>query len=160
MAVADLIESLATHDVEFIVVGGAAASLQGAPVDASDLAIVYARSRANLDRLLELLKELGAVYRDDPRKVRPNRSHLEGAGHKMLETRQGPLDLFGIIEENTTFESLLGDAEWLDLNGSQVRVLSLSRQIRVKERLDRPKDQAILAVLRATLEEKRLQPKA
>jgi hypothetical protein len=41
----------------------------------------------------------------------------------------------------------------------QVRVLSLSRLIRVKESLARPKDQSMLVVLRATLDERRLQGK-
>jgi len=159
MAIADLIQTLAAHDVEFIIVGGVAALLQGAPINTIDLDIVYARSLENVDRALEALAELGAIYRDDGRRLRPTRSHLESPGHKLLETRHGPLDLLGTIEVDTGFEDLLADAEWLDLGGIQVRVLSLPRLIRVKESLARPKDQNMLAVLRATLDERRLQGK-
>ena len=59
MAIADLIQSLATHEVEFIIVGGVAALLQGAPINTIDLDIVYARTPANIDRALEALVELG-----------------------------------------------------------------------------------------------------
>ncbi|HVZ32082.1 MAG TPA: hypothetical protein VG963_06645 [Polyangiaceae bacterium] len=82
MAIADLIQSLAAHDVEFIV-GGVAALLQGAPINTIDLDIVYARSPANVDRALAALAELGAVYRDDGRRLSPTRSHLESPGYKL-----------------------------------------------------------------------------
>jgi predicted nucleotidyltransferase len=94
------------------------------------------------------------IFRGDPRRLRPSRSHLESPGHKLLETHHGPLDLLGTIEDDTTFEDLLADAEWLDLGGVRVRVLSLPRLIRVKERLTRPKDQNMLVLLRATLDER------
>ena len=77
MAIADLIQSLAAHDVEFIIVGGVAALLQGAPINTIDLDIVYARSPVNVDRALAALADLGAVYRDDGRRLSPTRSHLE-----------------------------------------------------------------------------------
>ena len=44
MAIASITETLVAHDVEFIVVGGMAAVLQGAPVHTIDLDIVYALS--------------------------------------------------------------------------------------------------------------------
>ena len=83
--------------MEFIIVGGVAALLQGAPINTIDLDIVYARSPANVDRALAALEELGAVYRDDGRRLSPTRSHLESPGHKLLETRHGPLDLLGTV---------------------------------------------------------------
>jgi hypothetical protein len=51
MAIASIIQTLVAHDVAFIVVGGMAAVLQGAPVHTIDLDIVYALSEANISRL-------------------------------------------------------------------------------------------------------------
>ena len=51
MAIASIIQALVAHDVEFIVVGGMAAVLQGAPVHTIDLDIVYALSESNITRL-------------------------------------------------------------------------------------------------------------
>lgn len=94
--------ALVAHDVEFIVVGGMAAVLQGAPVHTIDLDIVYALSASNIDRLELALTELGAVFRDDPRRIVPNRSHLQSRGHKLLQTTAGPLDALATIETSTT----------------------------------------------------------
>ena len=153
MAIVSIIVSLVAHDVEFVVVGGMAAVLQGAPVHTIDLDIVYSLSESNIDRLELALSALGATFRDDPRRIVPQRSHLQSRGHKLLQTSGGPLDALGTIETNTTFEDLLPDCDWLEVDGARFRVLSLARLILVKEQLNRAKDQAMLVLLRATLDE-------
>jgi len=137
MAIASIIQTLVAHDVEFVVVGGMAAVLQGAPVHTIDLDIVYALSESN----------------DDPRRIVPNRTHLQSRAHKLLQTTAGPLDALATIEANTTFEDLLPDSDWLEIEGARFKVLSLARLIVAKEQLNRPKDQAMLVLLRATLDE-------
>jgi hypothetical protein len=76
----------------------------------------------------------------------------EGCAPTSLISRA--LDLLGTIEENTGFDELVADSEWLEIGDLRVRVLSLVRLIRVKEQLGRPKDKAMLLILRATLDEK------
>jgi predicted nucleotidyltransferase len=154
LAIADIIRILVEHEVEFVIVGGMAAVLQGAPVNTFDLDVVYDRSPENVQRVLSALSKLDAIFRDDPRRLRPNESHLASAGHKLIETNRGPLDLLGTIEENTGFADLVADSEWLDVGDLRVRVLTLARLIRVKEQLGRAKDKAMLIILRATLDEK------
>lgn len=153
MALADLVSILAKHEVEFIIVGGMAAVLRGTPVNTFDLDVVYDRGTANIERLLLALDELQAIVRDDPRRLRLNESHLLSAGHKLMETNQGPLDLPGTIEATAGFPELLADSDWVDLGVARVRVLSLERLIQIKQRLGRPKDQAMLPLLLATLDE-------
>lgn len=54
-----LLEALLAGDVEFIVVGGAAGLLQGAPLATHDLDIVHRRTEENVARLLaELIATL------------------------------------------------------------------------------------------------------
>jgi hypothetical protein len=77
---------------------GGTAVLQGAPVHTIDLDIVYALSESNIVRLELALIELAAVFRDDPRRIAPNRSHLQSRGHKLLQTTAGPLDALAAIE--------------------------------------------------------------
>jgi hypothetical protein len=48
-----------------------------------DLDVVHRRSPQNVARLLRALGELGAVYRRDPRQLRPAESHLTGPGHQV-----------------------------------------------------------------------------
>ena len=100
MAIASIIETLVAHDVEFIVVGGMAAVLQGAPVHTIDLDIVYALSESNIVRLERALTEPGAVFRDDPRRIVSSHSRLQSRGHTLHQTTAGPLDALATIEAN------------------------------------------------------------
>ena len=127
--------------------------LRGTPVSTFDLDVVYERGSTNIERLLRARDELQAVVRDDLRNLRLNKSHLETAGHKLLETNQGPLDLLGSIEDTTSFDELIPDSDWLELGATRARVVSLERLIQIKQRLGRPKDQAMLPLLIATLDE-------
>jgi hypothetical protein len=130
MALADLIDVLAKHEVDFIIVGGMAAILRGTPVNTFDLDVVYERSAANIERMLGALNELEAIVPDDPRRLRLDESHLQSPGHKLMETNQGPLDLLGTIEETTGFPDLVADSDWIDLGVTRARVLRLERLIK------------------------------
>jgi hypothetical protein len=101
---AELVSVLVRHDVRFIIVGGMAGALQGAPVNTLDLDIVYARDPENVERLLRALKSVDARFRDDARHLEPNESHLLSKGHKLLITSHGHLDVLGAIEEDSGYE--------------------------------------------------------
>src|SRR5688572_7423198 len=92
---AEILRALAANDVEFVVVGMAAAILQGAPLTTLDVDVVHRRTPENVERLLRVLRELGAVYRHDARKLQPQASHLSSAGHQLLTTELGDLDCLG-----------------------------------------------------------------
>src|ERR1035438_3193587 len=78
--------------VEFAVVGGLAAVLNGAPVSTFDLDIVPARDEANVARLLRVLDTLDGIYRMQPdRRLKPDASHLSSPGHHNLITNCGRL---------------------------------------------------------------------
>jgi predicted nucleotidyltransferase len=108
--------------------------------------------------VLAALSELDAIFRDDERRLRPNASHLAGPGHLLLQTRDGPLDLLGTIEENTTYEDVLDESYRVDLGGFSVRVLSLERLLVVKRKLGRAKDRLMTLQIEATLDELKKKP--
>ncbi len=60
----DILGTLCDHDVDFVVVGGVAAILEGAPVSTFDLDILHDPSEENHRRLLAALEELNARYAD------------------------------------------------------------------------------------------------
>lgn len=151
---AEILAALDRERVEFIVVGGAAAVLQGVPITTLDIDIVHRRTHENAERLAKALEAPDAVYRHDRRRLRPGVSHLIGPGDQLTETPHGPLDCLGTIEEQTTYEDLLPDARSLEVEGIVVQVLSLERLIDVKRKLDRPKDKLMLLQLEATLSER------
>jgi hypothetical protein len=152
----EILRLLAAHQVDFIVVGMAAGVLRGAPVTTVDLDIVHRRGTDNVTRLLEVLRLLDASYRHDPRLLRPEESHLVSPGHSLLTTRFGDLDCLGTVGHGQSYEDLLGRAPEVELEeGVSIRVIDLPTLIELKEQAGRPKDLAVLPVLRATLAETR-----
>lgn len=147
--------TLTQNQVDFIVVGGVCAVLQGAPISTFDLDLVHSREPANVDRLMAALEALDACYRVPGREDRkPERSHLLSPGHQLLMTRSGPLDLLGEIGSGRGYAELLPKATELEVGGGlRVHVLNLATLIEVKEEAARDKDKAVLAILRRTLEE-------
>jgi hypothetical protein len=150
----DLLVVLATHDVDFILVGALSAVVQGAPVTTFDVDIVHRRTTENVDRLLHALAEIDAAYRLDARRLRPTASQLLGPGHQLLQTALGDLDCLGACGNNHSYEDLLAESVALSLGeGHTIRALRLSTLIDLKQRAGRPKDLAALPALRATLDE-------
>ena len=148
-----MLEVLTRHGVEFIVVGGVCATLHGAPVMTFDLDIVHHRSADNIDRLIEALKELDAIFRTHPKRITPKASHLETTGHRLLRTSKGALDLLGSLDQGRTYEALLEHTFLIeDQDGMRLRILELTELIEIKSRAGRPKDIAVLPTLRATLQ--------
>jgi hypothetical protein len=154
----EVLRILLTHSVDFIVVGGISAVLNGAPINTLDLDIVHSREPDNIARLLKALDELDAVYRDPGgRRLKPAESHLVSKGHQLLMTRFGPLDILGIIGRNLDYAALLPNtSEMMVADSLSVRVLHLATLIEIKEYLGTEKDRAVLPTLRRTLHERNL----
>jgi hypothetical protein len=159
-AVADvsaLLRVLVEHDVEFVVVGGVCAVIQGAPVSTFDLDVVPNRSADNVERLLQALASIDAQHRDlGGRSIAPDAGRLSGPGHNLFMTRSGPIDVLGTIGRGRDYASLEPRSRPVDVGGALiVRVLDLDALIEVKREVGRDKDLATLPVLVRTLEERR-----
>ncbi len=127
-------------------VGGVSAVLHGAPVTTFDLNVMHARNQENIARLMSALDELEAVYRAQPEcRLHPDVSHLASAGHQLLLTKFGPLDVLGMIGKSRTWEDLEGHSGSMEIEPEVVvRVIDLETLIEVKEELGFPKDAAML----------------
>lgn len=102
--------------MDFIVVGGTAAAIEGAPVNTFDLDTVHPREPANLDRLLAALGWLNATYRTRAElALKPDVSHLASPGHQLLMSRFGPLNVLGAIGRSRSYDDLLPHAHDLDV---------------------------------------------
>jgi hypothetical protein len=148
---------LAESNCQFIVVGGLAAVLNGAPIQTYDTDLVYARNPKNIERLLTVLAALNAMFRLQPeRRLRPTASHLSGTSHLDLLTDSGPLDLLSTIGRDLAYEDLLPHSMAMNVGaGIEIPVLNLETIIALKEELGGDKDLAVLPVLRQTLKESR-----
>jgi hypothetical protein len=150
----DALAVLSRHDVEFIVVGGVAAVLHGAPITTFDLDIVHLRTPENIARLCTALAELHAHHRDlTGRHLPPDAQLLASDGHNLFNTDAGPLDVLGTIGSGHRYEELVAQTIERPLAGKSMRVLTLSALIRTKEEVAGEKDRAALTILRRTLDE-------
>jgi hypothetical protein len=148
----ELLTRLCAAQVEYIVVGGVAAVLEGAPVSTFDLDVVPSRAPDNAARLASALASMDARYRDpEGRVLRVREPDLLGPGHHLLVTNLGPLDVLGTIGHGRDYTALLPHTTRLALGDLQLLVLDLPTQIAVKRELGRDKDRAVLATLEATL---------
>lgn len=155
-----ILRVLDEHGVQFVVVGGIAARLRGAPLLTQDVDVTPSRSPLNLERLVGALEELDARLRTAPE---PNGvpfpfdpGLLQSSNVWTLVTRFGDLDLVMSPAGTEGYADLSRDAEDLRVSTDPeltVSVISLADVIRSKEAAGREKDRAALPLLRRTLEE-------
>lgn len=149
----EILIRLADAGVEVIVVGMAAAVIQGVPVTTWDLDVVHRRTSDNVERLLRVLRDLDAVARHDPRRLQPDATHLSSPGHVLMETKFGDFDCLGAIDGGRSYEDLLGTSELVDFEGRPLRILSLREILAIKTRAGRPKDLAAIPYIQSTIDE-------
>jgi predicted nucleotidyltransferase len=152
ISLGEVLEGLLKADVDFILVGGLAAVIQGAPLTTMDVDVVHSQSPENITRLFAFLKSIGAVYRRvDNKVIEPIERDLSGKGHVLLTTRIGPLDILAVIEEEKSYEDLLEHIVEIDFRGHRLRVLDLETLIELKKNSTDPKDKQRLPILKETL---------
>jgi hypothetical protein len=150
-----MLEVLQRHGVEFIVVGAAAAIVQGSPIPTYDLEVTPARYPENYERLANALRELSAELRTpvDPVPFPIDAKMLAGGEAWTLATTFGELDLVFAPAGTRGFEDLRRDAFSAELGtGRPALVASLRDVIRMREASNREKDRGQLPALRRTLE--------
>jgi len=147
-----ILEGLVTADIDFILVGGLAAVVQGTPVTTMDVDIVHKQSPENIAKLLAFLKTVDAIHRrPDDKIIEPSEDDLSGTGHALLATRLGPLDVLAVIEGGRGYGDLLEHTIKIEFRGHTIRVLGLKMLIQLKRTSTDPKDKQRLPVLEETL---------
>lgn len=152
----DIIGALIRHNVEFIIVGGAAATAHGSSRLTRDLDIVYSRHERNIEALVTALEPLRPSLRGAPDNLqfRWDEETIKKGLNFTLTTTAGALDILGEITGGGTFEQLDPHSVKMDIFGYDCRVLGLERLIDVKRAAARPKDFEAIAELEVILEER------
>ncbi|MFI5396209.1 MAG: hypothetical protein ACHQ9S_11820 [Candidatus Binatia bacterium] len=133
--------------VNYIVVGGVAATLHGAPRLTFDLDIVPDPSPANIERLAAALQRLEAYVREPgdrhipaSRQLLMESAHAAAPGQLRLRTQYGPVDILWRLHEGRGYRELESDSVVLSDTERQIRVLGIETLIAVKEAAGRPRD--------------------
>ena len=149
------LRTLLDQDVRFVLIGGLAGALRGAPVITGDVDICYAREDANLERLADSLRALGAHLRGAPPDVplKLDARALRAGDRFTFSTSAGALDILGTPSGTNGFADLNSNATDEEIDGLTLRVASLEDLIRMKRAAGRPKDLIALEWLSAVRDE-------
>jgi hypothetical protein len=152
----EILAALDRHGVRYVVIGGLAAILHGAPHVTTDVDIVPEEALRNLERLSEVLRELNAKIRvageGDGVPFGHDADSLARVRIWNLVTDRGNLDITFQPSGTHGYEDLRRDAVQMTVRGVEVPVASLADVIRSKEAAGRERDRAILPTLRRILE--------
>jgi hypothetical protein len=142
-----LIDALADHEVDYVIVGAVALVLHGSPRVTRDLDICYARETANLRRLARALEPFAPTLRGAPPELpfRLDAPTLQTGLNFTLTCSAGDFDLLGEMTGLGDYRVVKRLAVAMSLYGREVRVLGLEGLERAKRAAGRLKDLVDLA---------------
>jgi len=150
-----LLQALVTANVEFIIVGGAAATAHGSARLTEDLDIVYRRTTENIAHIVAALSPYAPYLRGAPPGLpfKWDEKTISKGLNFTLITTLGAIDFLGEITGGGNYDDLLPHSVELQVFGFCCLCLGVERLIHVKRAAGRPKDFEAIAELEAILEE-------
>jgi hypothetical protein len=147
--IAQLVER---HGLEAVLIGNAAAALQGAPVTTVDFDFLICRTPANVRKLTAIAADLDAVL------MKP---HYPVSSLLRISRDEDGLqvDFMGEIDGIGSFEGLRKRALDVYVYDRPLLVAALPDIIRSKKAAGRPRDLSVLPLLEKVLEEASREPK-
>lgn len=139
-ALVEVGQALIAANLEAVLIGNAAAALQGAPVTTVDFDFLFRRTPRNLAKLRALADRLRATV------LRP---YYPASGlFRVTRDDDGlQVDFMTRIHGVKSFEGVRDRATPVDIDGTTLLVASLDDVIRSKKAARRPRDLAVIAVL-------------
>jgi hypothetical protein len=132
--------------LDAVLIGNAAAALQGAPVTTVDLDFMFRKTPGNINKLKALAGKLHAVV------MRP----FSPVSELYRVTREDDglqVDFMARIHGIRSYEGLRARASTITIDGTPLQVASLADIIKSKRAADRPRDRAVLELLERAHEE-------
>lgn len=138
----DLVCRLQSGGVEFVLAGGFGVMAHGSALMTRDVDVACRMETDNLLRLFESLAGLHPVHRMTPQRLPFTLGQAEkgGLNNLYLSTDWGQLDCLGDIKGIGGYAECFARSEPIDLDGSEIRVLTLDALIEAKRAMDRPRD--------------------
>ena len=152
---ARLLAALSKTGVEYIIIGGVAATVHGSSRLTQDVDICYARTDANLDRVVRALRPLKPYLRGVPRGLpfQWSARTLRAGLNFTLTTTAGDIDLLGEVTGGGGYDDLIPHSIDITLFTHRTRCLNLEWLIATKRAAGRPRDLEAIAELEALREE-------
>lgn len=158
-----ILEVLARHEVDFVLIGGLAAASHGSPFLTRDVDITPDTAADNLSRLSAALDDVGARIRaegvDGGLPSGHDAKSLAASRVWNLTTTYGDLDISLVPSGTEGYPDLAQGASMVEAFGLSIRIASLEDIVRSKQAADRDKDRLVLPTLREILANRHLDAK-
>lgn len=142
-----VVAALVEVRLEVILIGNAAAAIQGAPVTTVDFDFMFRSTPVNVAKLKKFAVRMEAMI------LRPY--YPVSAMYRVMNDDRGlQADFMPVIHGVKSFNSLRSRAEKIELRGRGLWVAHLGDIIASKRAAARPRDKAVLGILEKTLREK------
>jgi hypothetical protein len=141
-----------------VLIGGFAAAVHGSTLVTQYIDICAASTEGGVAKLREALKDLHPWHRMNPTaklSFLEYPAEISGTKNIYLKTDLGVVDILSEVPPAGDFAAIKSRAIEIPLYGYKCKVISISDLIRVKEAMNRPKDQQAvreLKVIQRTLE--------
>ncbi len=123
-----IIQILNKHQIEYIVIGGVAASLHGCPEQTYDIDILYNNTEENKNRLLKALNEIEAKWDVPMTSDVLNRQFVFA-----FYTKYGDLDIFNYVTGLGYYDDAIKYKEIAEYSNMNIQILNLEGLIKSKE---------------------------
>ena len=139
-------EDLAEARLDAVLIGNAAAALNGAPVTTMDFDFMVRDTQQALDRIREFARALNA-------EVIPPRTDVSRVYSVVNEQDGLFVDFLDTVTGVSSFASLRSRAAVVQFGRGTLRVASLRDVLASKRAANRPKDRAVIELIELTLRE-------
>jgi hypothetical protein len=138
----ELLERLHAAGVEFVIVGGVAARVNGSTLPTEDLDVCCEMSQENMTRFVAAIAPLNPMVRGDPRKLKVplDPALLTRVDTLIMTTSLGAFDLLAAVEPIGRYDAVLAQSFLADVEGTPTRVLNIDALIAAKTKAGRLKD--------------------
>ncbi len=150
---AKIAQALEKHGLEAVLIGNAAAALQGAPVTTVDFDFFFRKTPANLKKLKRIAADLGAIA------LHPYYP-ASGLIRLMRDDEGLQLDFMDVIDGVASFEGLRRRSLQIRIGGASLRVAPLPDTMKTERAAGYPRDFAAPEIPERPLRKPRLTRKA
>ena len=146
-----ILQQMATHQVEFVVIGGLAMRIHGSAHITDDLDVCYRRTPGNLQAVEAAFAPLHPYLRGAPPGLpfRFDARTIQAGLNFTLTTDHGAVDLLGEVSGVGGYDQALAQSIELEMFGLKIHVLSIDGLIAAKTAAGRLKDRNHLLELEA-----------
>lgn len=150
----ELIRRLHDEEVDFVIVGGVAATLYGAMEPTRDLDVCIRPSEDTWTRVARVLEGINPRFAltPDKRPFVPRLEELRTFKNLYALTDLGRIDFVGEVPPLGDLARIASTAQRFEIDGREVRVIDIHDLLVVKDHIRRPKDLEVAAELRALLD--------